>query len=161
MIEVDLTEDIRAKHQALLDSLPTLTEEEFYKRNEIENICYCLDDVRASDDIEEYFEELCGDFENEQDVQDMIENAKNIEVYTKDRIHITSDRIKNWITSYIQDNYDNEIVDQEVYFNEELLEEFVKDFNKRNNGYIADKLIAKLDLSKQVREYIEEEIKNV
>lgn len=135
------------------------TEEEFNKTD----YCYELSDEKLSDDIEEYIEDIyVNDTTPQYEIEQIIENAKEIIVYEKDYIQITSGHIEGYLQDYFEDNYycsyfDFDVIEQTGI--KSLIEEISKKVNESKCWYTSGEKVGYLDLSKQVKEYIESEIK--
>lgn len=134
------------------------TEEEFNKTD----YCYELNDEVLSDDTDEYIEKKndnISDLTIQYEIDKIIENAKKIIVYEKDYIQISKGYIEQYLQDYFEDNYfcsyyDFDVIEQTGIM--PLIEEISKKIKESKCWYRAGKQVGYLDLSKQLKEYIEE-----
>jgi hypothetical protein len=141
-----------------------ITLDEFKEKD----LCFVNNDhLYDYDIIEDFYEdmyELISDnydpVEFDNDVQRMLEKVKNIKVYTKEYFKIPIRRIKTDIDDFIENNWENEMVDIEVYYSvkaEEYLQKFLKEVEEVNKMWRPVKKMGYIDLSKEVEKYIREE----
>jgi hypothetical protein len=132
------------------------------------DLCFNYDDqLYDYDTLEDFYEEMYEliidnydpvEFDN--DVQIMLEKVKNIKVYTKEYFKIPIRRIKADIDDFIENNWEDEMVDIEVYYSvkaEEYLQKFLIEVEEVNKMWRPIKKMGYIDLSKEVEKYIREE----
>jgi hypothetical protein len=132
------------------------------------DLCFNYDDqLYDYDTLEDFYEEMYEliidnydpvEFDN--DVQRMLEKVKNIKVYTKEYFKIPIRRIKADIDDFIENNWEDEMVDIEVYYSvkaEEYLQKFLIEVEEVNKMWRPIKKMGYIDLSKEVEKYIREE----
>lgn len=138
-----------------------MTAQEFIVRNKTEDLCFELDDERLTDDIDEFLEEKYNDYNciTEDELNNFCQYYKKIAVYTKYRFKLTSKFIFESIQDHLDDNFafqDN----IESLTGKSFFDNVCEEFNKRFETYTTDELIGFMDLSKELKEYIEKEVKN-
>ena len=111
--------------------------------------------------IEEFYESVVSDLSQETDITEFdnacksyIECAKHIRVFKKLPIRIDCDWIKNNIEEWYYDNAS--CCDYLSEKAEKLLEKLVKEIHKDNQVYRAGASVGYMDLSKEVKECIED-----
>ena len=157
MIEIDKREECGRKYQELLDSLPNITSEEFYEKDKTEDLCYEVKEGTVAEDIEDYLDEHSDiDFDNTEEIQDLIQRSKQIPVYTKERYKIPEGFILDHVKDYLSDNFCYDWYEQgDLPLNEDEIKQFENQINEKlKNWYISDKLVYTMDLSKEVEEMI-------
>jgi hypothetical protein len=150
------------RYSALLETLPVITYDEFLEKDKTEDLCFEVSDEKISDDLEDYFSEQLDYVVTKEDVDNAINNAKNIIVSTKDRYKLPKNFILEAVSDYLSDNfgydayelgYLEDMVGGEVFdICESKINEHIKGW------YTSDVIKYKLDASKEVEEYLKEEL---
>lgn len=138
-----------------------MTAEEFIERNKTEDLCFELDDERLTDDIDEFCEEKYYDYNctTEAELDNFCQSYKKVTVYTKDRFNLTGKFIFEKIQDHLDDNFafqDN----IESLIGENFFDNICDEFNKKLETYTTDKFIGFMDLSNELKEYIQNEVQN-
>lgn len=136
----------------------TITVQEFIERNKTEDLCFELDDERLTDDINEFLEEQYSYYTDE-NLDSFCEIFKGVAVYTKDRFKLTGNFIFEDIQDYLEDNFGFQD-DIKCLIGKDFFDNICEEFNKKIETYTTDELIGFMDLSKELKEYIEKEVKN-
>ena len=138
-----------------------MTVQEFIERNKTEDLCFELDDERLTDDIDEFLEEQAYYCDNISDegLKRYCNYFKNVAVYTKDRFKLTGDFIFEDIQDYLEDKFGFQD-DIKSLIGKNFFDNICEEFNKKIETYTTDELIGFMDLSKELKEYIEKEVKN-
>ena len=141
--------------------LKVITLEEFYKLNEKEDLCFEVAEGKISDDEEDYYNELDW-VTNEEDLKVAVNNAKNIMVMKKERYKLPKGLIIEQVSSYLEDNYGydgyelgylDDMIGSEVFEQcENKINEYIKGW------YTVGEIEYCLDMSKEVEEYLREEL---
>ena len=153
------------KYNTLLETLQTITYEEFLEKNKTEDLCFEISDENLSEDIEDYFSEQLYDVTTKEEMDVAIKSAKNIIVSTKDRYKLPKDFILEQVSDYLSDNFGYN--GYELGYLEEMVgAEVFKECEKKINEYIkgwycSGTIKYKLDASKEVKEYLEEELADI
>lgn len=130
--------------------VPTITREQYLEMLKTQDICYQgYSEERLYEDPDDWVEDASP--LNNEDCYWIVQNAKNIEVYEKDRFRIRPAWAKEYICDHAYNNYYMEDTDQIVDL--DMVDKFCEEFNKKQHWYTSGKLIAHLDLSKEVKEY--------
>ena len=149
-----------SRYNALLETLPTITYDEFLEKDKTEDLCFEVSDEKISDDLEDYFSEQLDYIRTKEDVECAINAAKNIIVSTKDRYKLPKGYILENVSDYLSDNfgYDGyELGYLEDMVGAEVFEECEDKINQHIRGwYTSDTIKYKLDASKEVEEYLKE-----
>lgn len=116
--------------------------------------------------IEEFYESVVNDLSQETDIVEFdnacksyVEQAKHIKVFKKLPIRINYDWIVSGIEEWYYDNASCADYDYEVQISEKaenLLEKFVKEIHKNNQVYRSGSFVGYIDLSKEIKEYIDD-----
>lgn len=116
--------------------------------------------------IEEFYESIVYDLNQETDIiefdnvyKSFIEQAKHIKVFKKLPTRIDYGCIENYIEEWYYDNASGIDFDYEVDLTEKakvLLEKLVKEIHKHNQVYKLGAFIGYIDLSNDIKEYIED-----
>lgn len=149
------------EHKEYVNSLPLITYNEFIEKDKTEDLCFEIADGNISDDLEDYFSEL--DYVVTKDeVITAIRDAKNIEIYKKERYKLPKGLILEDVSSYLEDNfgyngyelgYLDDMIGSEVFEQcESKINEYIKGW------YTTDKVVYRMDASKEVEEYLKEEL---
>lgn len=138
-----------------------MTAEEFIEKNKIEDLCFELNDELLTDDIDEFCEEKCYDYNctTEDELDSFCQSYKKVTVYTKDRFKLTGKFIFEKIQDHLNDNFafrDN----IESLMGKGFFDNVCEEFNKGFETYTTDKFIGFIDLSNEVKEYIQGEMQN-
>ena len=139
----------------------SITAKEFIKKNKKEDLCFEVADGKISDDIEDYFSELDWVI-SEDDIKAAINSAKTVKIYEKARYKLPKGILMEWITDYLTDNFGFDTYEQDTLDNivgEELFNEFEEKINKEIShlytSYVGNYI---MDISKEVEEYLKEEL---
>ena len=139
----------------------SITAKEFIKKNKKEDLCFEVADGKISDDIEDYFSELDWVI-SEDDIKAAINSAKQVKIYKKERYKLPKGILMEWVTDYLTDNFGFDIYEQDTLDNivgEELFNEFEEKINKEIShlytSYVGNYI---MDISKEVEEYLKEEL---
>ena len=138
-----------------------MTAQEFIERNKTEDLCFKLDDERLTDDIDEFLEEqdyYCDNISDE-GLKRYCGYFKNVAVYTKDRFKLTGNFIFEDIQDYLEDNFGFQD-DIKCLIGKNFFDNICEEFNKKIETYTIGELVGVMDLSKELKEYIEKEVKN-
>ena len=138
-----------------------MTVEEFIERNKTEDLCFELDDERLTDDIDEFCEEKYNDYNytTEDELNYFCQYYKKIAVYTKDKFKLTS----GFIFENIQDHLDDNFAFQdniESLIGESFFDNVCEEFNKKFETYTTGDFIGFIDLSNELKNYIQNEVEN-
>lgn len=138
-----------------------MTVQEFIERNKTEDLCFELDDERLTDDINEFLEEQAYYYDGttDEDFKRYCDYFENVAVYTKDRFKLTGNFIFEEIQNWLEDNYAYQD-DVKSLIDNNFFDNVCEEFNKKFETYTVDKLVGFMDLSKELKEYIEKEVKN-
>lgn len=153
-----MQQEVTNNHQKWEDkvmSMPVMTMDEFNERCKTEDICYEIDDERCSDDPDEFFDDI--NYGLDEGEENIIHWTSNIPVYKKEKWHITESWLEETISDYLEDNFSYSYWDCGELPGLQYIKEFVDKFNADSNGYTAGELIGRLDLSKEVLEYLKEQ----
>ena len=141
--------------------LKVITLEEFYELNKKEDLCFEVAEGKISDDEEDYYNELDW-VTNEEDLKVAVNNAKNIMVMKKERYKLPKGLIIEQVSSYLEDNYGydgyelgylDDMIGSEVFEQcENKINEYIKGW------YTEGEIEYCLDMSKEVEEYLREEL---
>lgn len=150
-----------------LSEMKTKTEEqaisyeEFLRIDKTEDLCFEVADGKISDDIEDYFSELDW-VTSEDDIKAAINSAKQVKIYEKARYKLPKGILMEWVTDYLTDNFGFDTYEQDTLDNivgEELFNEFEEKINKEIShlytSYVGNYI---MDISKEVEEYLKEEL---
>ena len=115
--------------------------------------------------IEEFYESIVYDLNQETDIiefdnacKSFIEQSKHIKVFKKLPTIIDYGCIENYIEEWYYDNASGIDFDYEVDLTEKakiLLEKLVKEIHKHNQVYKSGAFVGYIDLSSEMKEYIE------
>lgn len=141
--------------------LKVITLEEFYELNKKEDLCFEIAEGKISDDEEDYYNELDW-VTNEEDLRAAVNSAKNIMVMKKERYKLPKGLIIEQVSSYLEDNYGydgyelgylDDMIGSEVFEQcENKINEYIKGW------YTGGEIEYCLDMSKEVEEYLREEL---
>lgn len=138
-------------------TLKQMTLSEFNKLNKKNEVCLLVNEDEVSDCIEEYLEQNANIAEKDFDVA--IEKSKKVPVFLKKFFNLKSKDIMDYIEERCLDNdfleYDDSL---ENYVDFHIFDNVCKKFNKEFNSkrYCSGVQIGFVDLSKKVKDYIEE-----
>lgn len=127
-------------------------------KQDIEVNDYCLFyNNFVCDDTEELLDKIYTNT-REEDYDTLPVKCKQIKVYTKDRMKLPQNYIMEWIEDYLADNYgydSYECGSIEDYLGKEMFIEFTNKVNKNIPWYILGEQVDTIDLSKEMKEYLE------
>lgn len=138
---------------------------------ELKNEDLCFEDefgekIYDYSTLEEYYEDVIDFLSCETDITEFnnacercIEVAKKIKVFKKKFIKIGFNRIKDYIEEWYYDNASNANFDYELYFSDradKLLTRLVEVIHKNNEVYEPSRSVGFIDLSKELKEYIDD-----
>lgn len=117
--------------------------------------------------LEEFYEDHINFFNELTDPQEFInaietniEQAKQLDVYFKLPIQIGVNRVKDYIEDWYYDTASTPDMDYEVCFTDKannLLDKLIKEIHNHNTVYETGKFFGTIDLSKPLKQYIDEE----
>ena len=139
-------------------TLKQMTLSEFNKLNKKNEVCLLVNEGEVSDCIEDYLEQNANIIEKDL-VNDVIEKSKKVPVLLKKFFDLKPKDIMNYIEERLYDNDFLEFDDSlENYVDFHIFDNVCKKFNKEFNSkcYHSGIQIGFVDLSKKVKEYIEE-----
>lgn len=139
----------------------SITAKEFIKKNKKEDLCFLICDGKLSDKFEDYFEENKECVTDYQSLQDILENAKHIEVYKKYRCRISGTWIAEYIEGYLEDNFGYDPFENgslTEMLGVELFDKFANKVNKKLCWYTSGRWVYALDLSKEFEEYLKDDM---
>ena len=141
--------------------LKVITLKEFYELNKKEDLCFEVAEGKISDDEEDYYNELDW-VTNEEDLRAAVNSAKNIMVMKKERYKLPKGLIIEQVSSYLENNYGydgyelgylDDMIGSEVFEQcENKINEYIKGW------YTEGEIEYCLDMSKEVEEYLREEL---
>jgi hypothetical protein len=141
--------------------LKVITLEEFYELNKKEDLCFEVAEGKISDDEEDYYNELDW-VTSEEDLRAAVNSAKNIMVMKKERYKLPKGLIIEQVSSYLEDNYGYdgyELGYLEDMIGSEVFEQCENKINEYIKGWYTEGEIEYcLDMSKEVEEYLREEL---
>lgn len=134
-----------------------INQENLYDYNTMDD--FFEEEIDAIDEVDPV------EFQNACDT--LVEKCKQLKVFKKDYFRVGAHRIEEYIQDYFDDNYGNSD-EYTVFFSEmaeNLLKEFLKTVEHDNQVYTTDKCIGYIDLSEEIKEYlndnyIEDEVNN-
>lgn len=136
---------VKSGYEAYKDNVITIEEFELMQNVCINNPC---NPERLEDDIDCIFEEALYQYEqNPNDLENIIEQFKEITVYKKNMVNFSSD----FVTDYISDNY---YIEPDWVNGLEELELAIEKFNSQQTAYTSGKPIGTIDCSKELEKYI-------
>lgn len=139
----------------------TITADEFIEKNKKEDLCFLVGDGKLSDEFEDYFEENKECVDDYNSLQDILENARCIEVYKKDKPNISGTWVAERIQDYLEDNfgYDSfEYGSLISYLGVEFFDGFADKVNKKIYYYTSGEPMYILDLSNEFEKYLKDEM---
>ena len=144
----------------VMTELPTMTYEEFCKRDDV---CFETDyDDSLYDDADDYFEENESnvDWDNEDEIKSFVDSGREARVYIKDKMRISVQDIIEDIEEHMESRFGWDAYEYgDLYYPDmEPIKKWVEEFNKLQNGYCSDKLIAKMDISPVIERRIREDV---
>ena len=105
----------------------------------------------------EYFYSSIVDELNEENYKDFMEKAKNIKVFTKYQIRISSVSIKECINEWYYHQGNNIEFDYEVNLTDKakkLLDKLAKEIHQHNERYEVNSFVGYIDLSRELKKHI-------
>ena len=138
-----------------------ITQEEFDKYD------WCLvNGEHIYEDAEEYIDSILANMLTEElkdsEVRNqIIDKCTVVEVYDKDYVHITASWLTSAIEDHCEDHYGFDGYDGPVLPDVETINNFVNAFNEVQGQYIIDNFKGYMNLSQQVKEAIDKELKEL
>lgn len=145
------------------ENKPTITAKEFVKRNKKEDLCFDLEDGILTDDIEERVSIDAEYISSEEDYKSALKRVSHIKVYKKERYKLTPAFLFEQITDDLNDKFGFDTYDSgtiEDHVGADFFDKICKKFNKEFSYYTSDEHVCYLDLSKALKDYCEDYLKD-